>query len=99
MCYRPLPCLAIPQKRLKEVDLKALWKALDKDKSGLTNVNEFMIFMRKHGTCQLHRSPSARHRFVGLSSRAELREDADGMGTGLGSLSADQLALLSTALL
>lgn len=97
ICWRPLPCLAIPPKKLPEVWLKALWKALDADRSGMTSVNEFMIFMRKHGTQQFHNSPrEKRPRFVGLNSRAEMRADT-AMG-GIGNLSADQMMLLSNAL-
>jgi Ca2+-binding EF-hand superfamily protein len=53
---RPLPCLAIPAKALPDGDIQALWKALDRDRSGMVTVQEFMIFMRQHGTKkQLHK--------------------------------------------
>jgi Ca2+-binding EF-hand superfamily protein len=98
MCYRPLPCLAIPQKRLREMDLRALWKALDNDLSGFVSVAEFMTFMRKHGSEQFHNSARSKTpRFVGLSSRAEMHSGEDERSV-LSTLEADQLTLLSAAI-
>jgi len=47
--HRPLPCLAIPTTRVTDRDLRAMWKALDVDRSGDATVREFMCFMRKRG--------------------------------------------------
>jgi len=44
---RPLPCLAVPAKRITDFELRALWKALDTDRSGDVSVTEFMVFMRR----------------------------------------------------
>lgn len=44
---RPLPCLAMTDKQLPQVDMKALWKAMDRDRSGDVDIPEFMCFMRK----------------------------------------------------
>lgn len=44
---RPLPCLAVTEKQLRDRDLKGLWKALDTDRSGDVDVSEFMCFMRR----------------------------------------------------
>merc|ERR1719198_905404 len=46
---RPLPCLAIPVDAVSEKDLKALWKAMDTDRSSSVTVQEFMVFMRRYG--------------------------------------------------
>jgi Ca2+-binding EF-hand superfamily protein len=101
MCYRPLPCLAIHSRILKEVDLKGLWKALDKDKSSLVNTNEFMVFMRKHGTSNLVSSPrekfGIRPRLIGLNSRAEMRA-SESRADGVGNLSAEHLRSICAAL-
>mmetsp|Transcript_54805 Transcript_54805/g.102773 ORF Transcript_54805/g.102773 Transcript_54805/m.102773 type:complete len:1348 (+) Transcript_54805:158-4201(+) len=97
ICWRPLPCLAIPPRRLPEKDLRTLWKALDSDQSGMCTVNEFMIFMRKHGTVQFHSSPRERRpRFVGLQSPLSRSESQAAAGVPL--LTADQVNLLSSAL-
>eukprot|EP00928_Gymnodinium_smaydae_P011188 TRINITY_DN14157_c0_g1_i1.p1 TRINITY_DN14157_c0_g1~~TRINITY_DN14157_c0_g1_i1.p1 ORF type:complete len:1380 (-),score=321.70 TRINITY_DN14157_c0_g1_i1:204-4343(-) len=52
---RPLPCLAIPAKKVSHADLQSLWTRLDTDRSGEVTVQEFMRFMRQHGSRpQLH---------------------------------------------
>ncbi|KAH8098389.1 oxidoreductase [Aureococcus anophagefferens] len=43
------PGLHITKKELSEENLRGLWKALDADRSGAISVQEFMIFMRRHG--------------------------------------------------
>jgi Ca2+-binding EF-hand superfamily protein len=96
MCYNPLPCLSISSKCVREADLKALWKGLDQDRSGLTSVNEFMIFMRKHGTVQLHQSPGCK-RARGQDTLARSRAEAEKI-PGIDALSADHCALISRAL-
>ncbi|KAK7250079.1 aldo-keto reductase [Aureococcus anophagefferens] len=43
------PGLHITKKELSEENARGLWKALDADRSGAISVQEFMIFMRRHG--------------------------------------------------
>merc|ERR1719220_2994116 len=60
--HRPLPCLAIPITRITDRDLRAMWKALDEDRSADVTVREFMCFMRRRGAqhgLNFHRQPSA----------------------------------------
>mmetsp|Transcript_148355 Transcript_148355/g.377183 ORF Transcript_148355/g.377183 Transcript_148355/m.377183 type:complete len:213 (+) Transcript_148355:239-877(+) len=88
---RPLPCLAISAKKVPDQDLRAMWKALDEDRSGQTTVREFMVFMRRHGAkkgINLHQSPTQGR----LRSRAESRSMA------IRSLSGREAALLNVAL-
>jgi Ca2+-binding EF-hand superfamily protein len=88
---RPLPCLAISAKKVSDQDLRAMWKALDEDRSGQTTVREFMVFMRRHGAkrgMNLHRSPTQER----LRSRAESRTQVTRL------LSGPEVALLNAAL-
>lgn len=98
--YRPLPCLSISPKRVSEDDLRALWKALDADRSGSCTVNEFMIFMRRNGAkYSLHQSPrKVRPKFVGCRPRTEQATSAEEAVSSAGGLTEEQAALLGKTL-
>jgi len=48
MVRRPLPCLAVPTSQVSDNQLRALWKAMDNDRSSEITVQEFMVFMRRY---------------------------------------------------
>lgn len=48
MVRRPLPCLSVPASSVSDMELKALWKKMDADKSAEITLQEFMVFMRRH---------------------------------------------------
>jgi len=52
LCYGVFPDLQISTQVMPEDKLKALWKALDGDLSGMTSTSEFMVFMRANGSEQ-----------------------------------------------
>mmetsp|Transcript_44544 Transcript_44544/g.80042 ORF Transcript_44544/g.80042 Transcript_44544/m.80042 type:complete len:1940 (+) Transcript_44544:73-5892(+) len=47
MVRRPLPCLSVATSQVSERQLKALWKAMDIDRSSEITVQEFMVYMRR----------------------------------------------------
>lgn len=49
LCRAIYPGLNIDRKHLSDAGLKGLWRALDADRSGSVSVQEFMVFMRRHG--------------------------------------------------
>merc|ERR1711965_80794 len=43
------PGLGLSEKQVSGAHLQGLWRSLDADRSGHVSVQEFMVFMRRHG--------------------------------------------------
>jgi len=87
LCYGVFPDLQISTKVLPEDKLKALWKALDDDLSGMTSTAEFMIFMRANGSEQFVKNAAT------ISVRKKAPEDEQAK-----KLSTEQEKILQDAL-
>lgn len=99
ICRAPLPCLAITAEQITNEELKGLWRALDADMSGEVTVQEFMIFMRRHATKQIHQSPKLQNQLKMAQRRAQTQtlvtltaEQLRAVGRALSGISMDMLA-------
>jgi len=93
---RPLPCLAVTEKQLRDRDLKGLWKALDTDRSGDVDVSEFMCFMRRwEVTRGLSHTPTAA---VGSLVHRARRASQEAEKSRTGRLSDEESTMFSQSL-
>jgi len=62
------PSLSIPSRVISDEGLRGLWRAVDKNQTGLIDAKEFMSFMRLHGAqLSMHKLTAYSQRLRGMS--------------------------------